>query len=274
MDGHAGTGEMTYAIAALATGSGGLVGFVLGLIGGGGSILAVPLLMYVVGVGSPHVAIGTSAVAVAVSAFGNVIGHARAGHVKWPCALVFAASGIVGAALGSGLGKQLDGQKLLVLFGVLMVAIALLMLRPRKNQGDATVALTWVTSKHLLPRLVGIGLAAGMMSGFFGIGGGFLIVPGLMAATGMPLLFAIGSSLVAVTAFGMTTAANYALSGLVDWPLVGLFIAGGLAGGVFGGRLAGILAERKQLLSQVFAVIVAVVGIYVVVKGLSALGYV
>jgi len=95
---------MTFQIATLATGSGGLVGFVLGLIGGGGSILAVPLLMYVVGVSSPHVAIGTSAVAVAASAFGNVIGHARAGNVKWPCALVFAASGVAGAALGSSLG--------------------------------------------------------------------------------------------------------------------------------------------------------------------------
>ncbi len=102
---------MTFGIAALATGSGGIVGFVLGLIGGGGSILAVPLLMYVVGVSSPHVAIGTSAVAVAVSAFGNVIGHARAGNVKWPCALVFAASGVAGAAIGSNLGKQMDGQR-------------------------------------------------------------------------------------------------------------------------------------------------------------------
>ncbi|PZW39380.1 hypothetical protein C8P66_12950 [Humitalea rosea] len=263
---------MTYGIAALATGSGGLVGFVLGLIGGGGSILAVPLLMYVVGVSSPHVAIGTSAVAVAVSALGNVIGHARAGNVKWPCALVFAATGVAGAAVGSSVGKQLDGQKLIVLFGVLMVAIAMLMLRPKKSRGDAKVVLTRATAKHLLPRLVGIGFGAGMMSGFFGIGGGFLIVPGLMAATGMPLLFAIGSSLVAVTAFGMTTAANYALSGFVDWPLVGLFIAGGLGGGVFGGKLAGFLAGKKQLLSQVFAAIVAIVGVYVVFKGLAALG--
>ena len=194
--------------------------------------------------------------------------------MKWPCALVFAASGVAGAAIGSSLGKQLDGQKLLVLFGVLMVAIAMLMLRPKKNQGDAGVTLTWATSKHLLPRLVGIGVAAGMMSGFFGIGGGFLIVPGLMAATGMPLLFAIGSSLVAVTTFGLTTAANYAMSGFVDWPLVGLFIAGGLAGGVLGGRLASILAGKKQLLSQAFAVIVAIVGVYVIFKGLVALGYV
>ena len=81
-------------------GSGSLVGFVLGLIGGGGSILAVPLLVYVVGVASPHVAIGTSSVAVALSAFSNLLGHARVGNVRWPCALVFSAAGIAGAALG------------------------------------------------------------------------------------------------------------------------------------------------------------------------------
>ena len=89
----------------LAIFSGSIVGFVLGLIGGGGSILAVPLLVYVVGVSSPHVAIGTSAVAVALSALANLWGHARAGHVKWRCALVFAAAGSAGAVLGSTFGK-------------------------------------------------------------------------------------------------------------------------------------------------------------------------
>jgi uncharacterized membrane protein YfcA len=90
---------------ALAVLSGGGVGFSLGLIGGGGSILAVPLLLYVVGVSNPHVAIGTSALAVAVNAFGNLIGHWRAGSVKWPCAATFALSGIVGAAIGSWLAN-------------------------------------------------------------------------------------------------------------------------------------------------------------------------
>ena len=194
--------------------------------------------------------------------------------IKWNCALVFAAAGIAGAAFGSTLGKQMDGQKLLVLFGILMIAIALLMLRPKRGLGNPEVALTRASARHLLLWLLGIGFVAGAMSGFFGIGGGFLIVPGLMAATGMSLIFAIGSSLVAVTAFGVTTAANYALSNLVDWPLVGLFIAGGLVGGVFGSRLAGFLAGKKKLLSQVFAAIVAVVGVYVVFKGLATLGYI
>src|ERR1700736_6055840 len=97
----------------LAIFSGSLVGFSLGVIGGGGSILAVPLLVYVVGVKSPHVAIGTSSIAVALSAFGNLIDHPRRGHVCWPVAIPFALSGVFGAAAGSTLGKHTDGEKLL-----------------------------------------------------------------------------------------------------------------------------------------------------------------
>src|SRR6266481_2510539 len=104
--------------------AGALVGLILGLIGGGGSILAVPLLVYVVGVRSPHVAIGTSSIAVALSAFANLINHAQRGHVCWPVAIVFAVSGVFGAAAGSTLGKHTDGEKLLVLFGVLMIVVA------------------------------------------------------------------------------------------------------------------------------------------------------
>jgi uncharacterized membrane protein YfcA len=126
----------------LAIGSGSLVGFTLGLVGGGGSILAVPLLVYVVGVSSPHVAIGTSAIAVAASAAANLAGHARAHTVKWPCALVFALSGIAGAAGGAQLGKMVDGTRLLTLFGLLMIVIGAAMLRPRKSGGNPEVELT------------------------------------------------------------------------------------------------------------------------------------
>ncbi len=210
---------MTILHALLSVASGSLVGFTLGLIGGGGSILAVPLLVYVVGVPSPHVAIGTSAIAVAASAAANLAGHARANTVKWPCALVFAVSGIVGAAGGAQVGKMVDGSRLLLLFGVLMVVVGLVMTRPRKSGGNPDVKLTRESMPRLLPLLIGIGFSVGALSGFFGIGGGFLIVPGLMGATAMPLINAIGSSLVSVTAFGLTTAASYAVSGLVDWPL-------------------------------------------------------
>ncbi|MGE5267774.1 MAG: sulfite exporter TauE/SafE family protein, partial [Deltaproteobacteria bacterium] len=177
----------------LASVAGTLVGFVLGLVGGGGSILAVPLLVYLVGVKSPHVAIGTSAVAVALSALMNLWGHARQRHVKWRCAVVFAAAGTVGAVLGSSLGKQFDGQKLLVLFGVLMVVIAAAMVFKKAVAGDEAVRLDWSSASELAPMLLVYGVGVGVLSGFFGIGGGFLIVPGLMAATNMPLLYAIGS---------------------------------------------------------------------------------
>lgn len=248
--------------------SGSLVGFTLGLVGGGGSILAVPLLIYVVGISSTHIAIGTSAVAVAVSAAVNLAGHARAQTVKWPCAIVFALSGIAGAAGGAQLGKMLNGDRLLLLFGALMVAIGLLMLRRRKSEGNPDVRLTRESMGRLLPQLIGTGFAVGALSGFFGIGGGFLIVPGLMGATAMPLLNAIGSSLVSVTAFGLTTATSYAISGLVDWRVAALFILGGAVGGFGGIRLGRHLAGYKRALSLTFAGIAIVVGSYIVVTAL------
>ena len=251
----------------LSLGSGTLVGFILGLIGGGGSILAVPLFVYVVGVASPHIAIGTSAVAVALSAFANMIGHARNGNVRWPCAIVFSGAGILGAAFGSSLGKSFDGQKLLVLFGILMLVIAAVMLLRKQAEDSAFQPLCQDNASHLLPRLVGMGGLVGAMSGFFGIGGGFLIVPGLMASAHMPIATAVGTSLVAVTAFGVTTAVSYAASGLVDWHLATWFIAGGLCGGLAGTSLARRLAPHKSAMTKIFASFVASVGIYIVIRG-------
>jgi uncharacterized membrane protein YfcA len=252
----------------LAVGSGALVGFVLGLIGGGGSVLAVPLLVYVVGVRSAHVAIGTSSVAVALSALSSLAGHARTGNVRWPCAIVFALCGVAGAGIGSTIGKSFDGQRLLTLFGILMIVIALLMLRKPRTEVKEFVAFSVSNAATLAPRLAAFGIGTGLLAGFFGIGGGFLVVPGLVAGARMPLLAAIGSSLVSVSAFGFTTAANYALSGLIDWRLVAMFVIGGILGSLFGGRLAARLARRKWMLSSVFAAIVAGVGVYVIVRGL------
>ncbi len=250
----------------LAIFSGSLVGLILGVIGGGGSVLAVPLLVYVVGVPSPHVAIGTSSIAVAISAFANLIDHARRGNVCWPVAIVFAVFGMVGAALGSTLGKHTDGQKLLVLFGILMVVVAVSMAMRREGGSKTDVRL----ERRNAPWVMGIGLGVGALSGFFGIGGGFLVVPGLVAATSMAMIVAIGSSLVSVTAFGLTTAANYALSDLIDWRLVLLFVGGGIAGGLVGAQLSTTLAAKKRALSLVFAVVVASVGVYVVIRGILA----
>ena len=244
--------------------SGSFVGYSLGLVGGGGSILAVPLMIYLVGVPSPHVAIGTSALAVAVNAAASLAAHARKGTVKWRCAAVFAAAGVVGAFAGSSLSKVVDGKKLLVLFALLMLVIAAVMLMRRAGDGDPDVRL----NRRNAVRLVLIGLATGALAGFFGIGGGFLIVPGLILAAGMPILNAIGSSLVAVTAFGATAAANYAVSGLVDWRLAASFIAGGICGAVLGGRLAHLLGKRRGALNIVFAGVIVLVAIYMLVRSL------
>src|SRR5207302_48133 len=245
--------------------SGALVGFSLGLVGGGGSILAVPLMVYVVGVPDAHVAIGTSAVAVAANAAMNLSNHARGGSVRWSCALVFAAAGIAGAFAGSVAGKMMDGQKLLALFALLMLVIAALMLKTRSRIGLADARMSWANT----PAVLGLGLATGTLAGFFGIGGGFLIVPALMLATGMPIMNAVSSSLVAVTAFGMTTAASYAYSGLVSWALAGLFVAGGIAGGLAGTRSAQHLAERRGALNIVFAVVIIAVALYMLARNLS-----
>jgi uncharacterized membrane protein YfcA len=245
--------------------SGALVGFSLGLVGGGGSILAVPLMVYVVGVPEAHVAIGTSAIAVAANAAVNLSNHARGGTVRWSCALPFAAAGIIGAFLGSIFGKMLDGQKLLALFALLMLGIAVLMLKTRSRIGLPDVKM----DRTNMPAIVGLGVATGTLSGFFGIGGGFLIVPALMLATGMSIINAVSSSLVAVTAFGLTTATSYAWSGLISWGLAGLFVAGGIAGGLIGTRLARLLSARRGVLNIVFAAVIIAVALYMLARYLA-----
>jgi uncharacterized protein len=250
---------------ALGLASGALVGFSLGLVGGGGSILAVPLMVYVVGVPDAHVAIGTSAIAVAANAAANLSNHSRGGTVRWSCALTFAAAGIIGAFVGSIFGKMLDGQRLLALFALLMLVIAALMLKTRARAGLPDVQMDWSN----LPAIVGLGLATGTLSGFFGIGGGFLIVPALMLATGMSIMNAVSSSLVAVTAFGLTTAASYAWSGLISWGLAGLFVAGGIAGGLLGTRSARLLAAQRGALNIVFAAVIIAVALYMLARNLS-----
>jgi uncharacterized membrane protein YfcA len=249
----------------LVVASGLLVGLTLGLIGGGGSILAVPLLLYVVGYHNPHVVIGTTAVAVAVIAYLNLIPHWRAGNVRWKPALAFAFPGMLGAAIGASLGKLVPGKQLLFLFALLMIGVALSMLRPRK-----TVSKPVRSGRAILAWTLPVSFVVGLLSGFFGIGGGFLIVPGLMFATGMPLLNAIGTSLFSVGMFGTTTAVTYAMSGLVNWLVVAEYIAGGWVGGIIGARLAGYFGMKKDVLSRIFAGIVLVVAAYMLYMNISS----
>lgn len=185
------------------------------------------------------------------------------------CAAVFAAIGTLGAFVGSSLGKLLDGQRLLFLFGLLMLLVTSLMLRPRAQSSGKPL----VVDRRMCVTTAAIALITGGLSGFFGIGGGFLIVPGLILATGMPTINAIGSSLLAVGTFGLATSLNYAISGLVDWVVAAEFIGGGLVGGVLGTLLATSLTSYKNALTRIFAAVVFAVAVYVLYRsGMAVLG--
>lgn len=241
-----------------------IVGFSLGLIGGGGSILAIPLLIYFVGFDHPHLAIGTTALAVGVNAYLNLIPHARKGHVDLKVGALFSLPGVVGVLVGSELGLLTPGTKLLFIFAILMIVIAAYMLKrkcidtsvnPQKKDLD-------------LKKLTGIGALVGFASGYFGIGGGFLIVPGLIFSAGFNIIQAVGTSLFAVGTFGVVTAARYAISGDLNLTISLLFIIGGVFGGWAGAHFSSKMPKRT--LTRVFAVIIIVVAIYMLYMNASA----
>ena len=154
-----------------------------------------------------------------------------------------------------------------ILFALLMMVVGLLMFRGRQSQGDAGAECT----RHNAPKVVGYGAATGALSGFFGIGGGFLIVPALMASTRIQILNAIGSSPIAVCAFGLATALSYALSGYVDWPLAIIFIVGGVGGARIGFATVERTATGKGSLKAAFAILIFVVAACMI--ALSGVGY-
>ncbi len=248
---------------ALSAVSGLLVGFSLGLIGGGGSILAIPLLIYFVGFDHPHLAIGTTALAVGITAYINVIPHFLDKHVYLKEGAVFSLPGIVGALIGSDLGLLTPGKKLLFIFAILMLVIAAYMLRRKCVNVAAEPNI-----KGSMLKVAGMGFLVGLMSGYFGIGGGFLIVPGLIISGGLNIIEAVGTSLIAVGTFGVTTAARYAISGEVNVLVAALYVVGGILGGWGGAKLAGRMPKRR--LTQVFAVIIIVVALYMLYVNASA----
>ena len=244
---------------------GAAVGFLLAVFGGGGSVLAAPVLLYLGGVTDAHVAVGTASAAVAANAALNLLGHWRGGRIKWPCATVFALAGLAGSFLGSSLAKLISGQHLLLAFALAMAAIGLSMVRRQASEGDPDVHI----SMKLVARLAPLGLLTGLAAGFFGIGGGFLIVPGLMLATGMTMANATASSLLSVALFGAATTFNYALTDQVDWRLAGLLLLGGAAGGVAGLFAAKALVRHAALARKLFAVLIILVAAYVAYRALA-----
>ena len=217
---------------------GSIIGLVVGLVGGGGSVLGVPILTYLVGVSSVHVAIGTSAVTVGASALLNLALHSRTGNVDWRLAFVFSFSGALGTMFGNQLGLIVEPARLMFLFRLLMMSISAFMVYR---------------------------IAAGLLAGFFGIGGGVLVVPALIAATRMDAYSAIGSSLVAISLFSIITAITYSYHSLVDWNLAASFTAGALCGTVFGSYFCNYIARFRIALSMILALIICTIGIWTLV---------
>jgi len=206
-------------------------------------------------------------VAVAANAASGLARHARAGKVRWAyaaviAAAVIAAAGVAGAFAGSAVGRRIDGQALLAAFAVLTMVLATLRVRRHDPGEDQVMRLHCGNA----PVLAAEGLAVGAPSGSFGIGGGFLIVPGLVFGTGLPMLQAIGSSLVAVTDFGLTTAGTYAAAGLVDRRLAWLFVAGGARGA----RAAHGPSQRRGALTRVFSGLILVVAATMIARSLGS----
>ncbi|ACB39453.1 sulfite exporter TauE/SafE family protein [Pyrobaculum neutrophilum] len=243
--------------------SGAAVGFVLGVIGGGGSILAIPLLLYFAGLATltdlntaVHLAVGSTALAVGANALANFLMHWRRGNVSPRGAAVFSAAGVPAAWAGAWLGKATRGEVLLAALGAAMVALSIWVLKRRAAGGR----------QLNLAKAGAGGAAVGFLSGFLGIGGGFLVAPALMWA-GLDVKRAVGTSLAAVAAFGLTTAAEYATSGYLD-PLISLaYLAGGVAGGAAGVAVAAKTPREKIAIA--YAAVLAAVGIYTIIKALK-----
>lgn len=158
-----------------------LVGLSLGLLGGGGSILAVPILTYVVGM-APREAIAASLFIVGVTSAVSVLGHARAGRVRWKTGAIFGVAGMVGAFVGGLVGGYVPGTVLMILFAVMMAATATAMIRARRKPGDGGGS-----TELPLVRVIGDGFLVGIATGLVGAGGGFLIVPALNLLGGLPI---------------------------------------------------------------------------------------
>lgn len=232
-----------------------VVGLVLGLLGGGGSILMVPLLVYVAGL-ETRVAVATSLLAVGATSLTGALAHTRSGRVRWRTAAIFGAAGAAGAYLGGRLAELFSARVLLLAFATMMAATAVAMLRGRRAAEPAD-------QRRELPRLqaVATGAAVGVLTGFVGAGGGFLVVPALALLGGLTMPVAVGTSLVVITLNSLGGLAGHITSVALDWPFAGAVTAAAVAGSLIGGPLAGRLdpARLRRLFGWfVLAVAVAI----------------
>jgi uncharacterized protein len=234
-----------------------LIGVSLGVLGGGGSILTVPILVYVAGM-DPKEAIAASLFVVGVTSAAGAISHARGGRVRWRTGLIFGAAGLVGAFLGGILGGHLPGELLLVAFALMMVATSIAMIRGRKvdeskRHSDVPVF-----------RVLLDGLVVGLVTGLVGAGGGFLVVPALALLGGLPMAVAVGTSLLVIAMKSLGGLAGYLSAVSLDWGLVIAVTVAAVLGSVAGGRLAGRIPENA--LRKGFGWFVLAMGAFVLVQ--------
>ena len=230
--------------------------------GGGGSVLAVPLLLYVVGIKDTPLAIGTSVLAVGIIVGINILNHKKLGNIKIRKGLLFALPGIAGTLLGAQLGLWTPSGNLLILFAGFMAVVGFLILKKNAYEHEVT---SGSSNLVLLKKNISLsGFSVEVLTGYFGICGGFLAVPTIMYSSGLNIIHAIGTSLVSVISFGLTTAARYFVSGQVDLIIAALLIIGGVMGGYFGVKTSEKIP--KENLSKVFAVVLFTVAAYIVIR--------
>jgi len=214
----------------LAVGLAVFVGISLGLLGGGGSILTVPLLAYVAGL-EPKQAIAMSLFVVGVTSAVGSVTHARAGRVRWRVAGVFGAAAMAGAYGGGRLARFVPGNVLLIAFALIMIMAAVAMLRGRRDVGDESAG------RLPIAKIVLQGAGVGVISGLVGAGGGFLLVPALALLGGLPMPVAVGTSLVVISMQSFAGLAGHLAGESIDWKLAGMVTAAAVVGSIIGGRL-------------------------------------
>ncbi|TDW30041.1 sulfite exporter TauE/SafE family protein [Cryobacterium psychrophilum] len=242
-----------------------IVGGLLGLVGGGGSILAVPALVY--GVGLPlAVAIPTSLVVVGASSAVAVLPRLRGG-VNWRLALIVGASGTVTAFLGAAVNRLLDPRVLLLAFAAIMVFAGVRMLLPSTSTGGACAlpggGVNWRTC---LPKAIATGAVVGFLTGLLGVGGGFLLVPALTLVLGLPMAVTVGTSLVIIVINSVAGFTAHLGDLQIDWAVTAAFAGTAMIASLAAGRLGRKIPD--QILKRGFAILVLVIAVYVALQAL------
>ncbi|MDO5499822.1 MAG: sulfite exporter TauE/SafE family protein [Propionibacteriaceae bacterium] len=242
-----------------------VVGLSLGALGGGGAILTVPILVYLLHQ-PPSAATTGSLVIIGLTSLVGIAGHWASGNVKLKQGVIFGAAGVVGSLAGSRLSMLAPPEVLMTMFGLLMLVVAAVMLRQRAKKQDPQAGAR--------PRGLGVLLltatAVGLLTGFFGVGGGFAVVPALVLALGFSMPAAVATSLVVIAINSATALAARAASGLeIDWLVIGVFSVLGAIGSVLGARIAQRVAPRH--LNLAFSVLVFAVAGWVLVMNVPVL---